>query len=149
MTPDEIMARVEFEPNSGCWLWPGSSRRDGYGTIMVNKQVRYAHRVSYEAHFGLIDSDQLVLHSCDTPRCLNPDHLSLGTHDDNMRDMSARGRVGSARTPYRRLSERESLFIARTMNQPVRRVARLLSREPATIRRHRQALAPATGGGDA
>lgn len=79
------------EPNSGCWLWHGSCCRDGYGNFYDGKRVIGAHRFSWQAHKGVIPGGLHILHKCDTPSCVNPDHLFLGTHTDNMRDMTAKG----------------------------------------------------------
>jgi hypothetical protein len=76
------------EPNSGCLLWLGRLNRDGYGTF--GREL--AHRRTWRAHFGAIPDGLQVLHRCDVPCCVNPAHLWLGTHTDNMRDRSAKGR---------------------------------------------------------
>jgi hypothetical protein len=79
--------RVSPEPNSGCWLWVGKSTVLGYGQL----RDQYAHRFSYELHKGPANGLH-VLHTCDMPACVNPDHLFLGTQRDNMCDMHAKGR---------------------------------------------------------
>lgn len=83
---------VEFEPNTGCWLWSRGTDQDGYGALKREGYSTRAHRASWEIHCGPILDGSHVLHRCDTPRCVNPGHLFLGTHTDNMRDMAAKGR---------------------------------------------------------
>lgn len=75
-----------------CWLWiPGPSNR--YGVFFLRKKKYGAHRVSWTMHFGTIPDGLWVLHSCDTPRCVRPEHLFLGTQLENMRDASAKKRL--------------------------------------------------------
>lgn len=81
---------------AGCWLWNASKDGKGYGVIGLSVPVRRhgkAHRVSWELHKGAIPAGMAVLHKCDTPACVNPEHLFLGTQADNMRDCSAKGRI--------------------------------------------------------
>jgi hypothetical protein len=75
-----------------CWLWQGSVNNKGYGEIKARDAVYYVHRYSWEIHRGSIPDKLCVLHICDTPTCVNPEHLFLGTQADNMRDMYAKGR---------------------------------------------------------
>lgn len=76
----------------GCWLWLGTTDADGYGLSWVDGKNVRAHRLSYEMAYGPIMDDRRVLHACDTPPCVRPEHLSLGTNADNVADMMAKGR---------------------------------------------------------
>ncbi len=82
------------EPNSGCWLWTASLTNKGYGEIMLkhSRRTAYAHRISYQLFKGDVPPKAKILHSCDMPCCVNPDHLRIGTQRDNILDMYARGR---------------------------------------------------------
>lgn len=94
LTPDFIRERSTPEPNSGCWLWElGQARFDGNGVVKHNRRQRIAHRVSYEIFHGPIPAGMFVCHKCDTPLCVNPDHLFLGTPKDNVDDMLRKGRA--------------------------------------------------------
>jgi hypothetical protein len=77
---------------TGCFLWMAKVNNKGYGRISVHNHSAYAHRVSYELFRGPILEGMQVLHKCDTPRCVNPEHLFLGTRKDNMQDMIRKGR---------------------------------------------------------
>lgn len=87
-----LFTRHQVNPATGCWEWTGACTR-GYGAIRVAGRQEKAHRVAYEHLVGRIPAGQSVLHRCDNRRCINPDHLFLGTALDNMRDREAKGRA--------------------------------------------------------
>lgn len=97
-TPEQLRARIEKnsipEPNSGCWLWTLCASPRGYGRLGPLRKYgdQLAHRLSYRAFRGDFDVALCVLHKCDTPPCVNPDHLFLGTRRDNLEDMTSKGR---------------------------------------------------------
>lgn len=99
---DRFMGHVTPEPNSGCWLWTGAvaDERWSYGMFRTKQRrtVR-AHRRSFELFRGAIPSGKMVLHRCDVPSCVNPEHLFIGDAADNARDMSAKGRQGGQVNP--------------------------------------------------
>lgn len=98
------------EPNSGCWLWTGSiSKKHGYGQLSGKGDVPHrAHVLSYKLFRGPVPKGLDVMHSCDVRCCVNPEHLSLGTRLDNMRDALAKGRVArGAKLPRTRLTDAE------------------------------------------
>lgn len=80
------------EPNSGCWLWEGGTNDGGYGAFRYRGRNFPAHRFSYLIHKGPL-KDLFVCHHCDTPECVNPDHLFLGTTQDNVDDKIRKGRA--------------------------------------------------------
>ena len=78
-----------------CWLWTASIRNEkGYGQFRYNHKIQSAHRVSWQFHYGPIPEGIKVLHHCDNPPCVNPTHLFLGTHQDNVNDMMSKNRNG-------------------------------------------------------
>lgn len=74
-----------------CWLWK-ATKRCGYGRVWYKNKLASAHRVSWELYNGVIPEDICVLHKCDVPACVNPEHLFLGTRADNAVDMLKKGR---------------------------------------------------------
>ena len=76
-------------------MWGGHISAAGYGKVSINGKVTYAHRVSYSLTFGAIPDGLHVCHRCDNPSCVRPDHLFLGTHQDNMNDRDQKGRTGT------------------------------------------------------
>src|SRR5207245_434991 len=91
--PARFWAKVN--KTEGCWLWTSAIKGNWvkYGAFSPRRNVQcYAHRLSWELAFGPIPAGMFVLHRCDNGLCVRPDHLKLGTHEDNMADMVAKGR---------------------------------------------------------
>ena len=82
-------------PETGCWVWTGYLYANGYGGIKAFGKMVLAHRLSYELHKGPIPEGREILHSCDNKACINPAHLSVGTHAQNMADAADRGLMRS------------------------------------------------------
>lgn len=83
-----------------CWLWNGHKDLKGYGKTNIGSKIMAAHRAFYETFNGEIIGRLFVCHSCDNPSCVNPDHLWLGTHKQNMQDMHDKGRIFTKLTAY-------------------------------------------------
>lgn len=100
---ERFWAKVDMTAGeTGCWLWTGATQRWGYGVLQRGgrgKGLVAAHRLAYELCLGTVPEGLCVLHRCDTPACVNPAHLFLGTLADNSQDMAGKGRCGRQRYP--------------------------------------------------
>ena len=129
--------KVLPEPMSGCWLWDGATIPQGYGAMTNAGRRELAHRVSFELHCAPIPAGQSVLHRCDVRACVNPDHLFLGTHRENMADMVGKGRQsGGARRPLAKLAPEQIPEIRRRIaaGESYRLIGRDHGVDHATIR---------------
>jgi len=115
-TPETIKERI-IVSDAGCWIWQGYKDRDGYGRMRLSGKERFTHRIAYEAWVAPLEPKKVIMHTCDTPACCNPDHLKQGTHGENNRDCAAKGRKpkgsknGNAKlTEYQVLKIREWYF---------------------------------------
>lgn len=93
---------AKVNKTDSCWLWTANTSPQGYGSWGCNKRSLRAHRVAYYLHNGPIAAGLSVCHRCDTPACVNPAHLFLGTHTDNMRDSLKKGRHIASRERTRK-----------------------------------------------
>jgi hypothetical protein len=106
----------------GCWIWT-DSKSQGYGRFNLNGRHWRVHRLSYTVHKGSIPDGLFVCHSCDIPACLNPDHLWLGTNQQNMDDMRQKGRdyMGKGeKNPFAKLTEVEVIEIKKLLKTDLR-----------------------------
>ena len=88
---------AKIDRNANCWLWTAKRTRGGYGQMRVGSRLLYAHRLAYEHWVGPIPNGALICHTCDTPACVNPDHLYVGDYVSNARDMHDRLRARGGR----------------------------------------------------
>ena len=103
---------AHVDKTESCWLWTGSITNSGYGDLGRTPYDKgwFAHRLSWTIHNGTIPDGLKVLHKCDVRICVNPDHLFIGTHQDNMDDMDAKGRRISLRgenSPVHKLTDEQ------------------------------------------
>jgi len=103
-----------------CWEWQAGCYKDGYGGINIKGQKKRtvkAHRYSYEYFIGPIPQGMCVMHKCDNPKCINPSHLSVGTHLQNMRDRDSKRRSPFGENhPNAKLTEAKVLEIKSLLN---------------------------------
>jgi HNH endonuclease len=102
-----------------CWEWQAGKTK-GYGTFSHNGKIVYAHRVSWELTNGFIPNDLWVLHKCDNPACVNPEHLFLGTRQDNTDDMMHKGRnrqLHGDKHPAHKLTDAQVQFIRKSYDK--------------------------------
>lgn len=94
------------EVDSGCIVWTSTKNRQGYGKFFYKNKQYPAHRASLELFNGIDAGSDLVLHKCDNPSCVNPEHLYVGTHKQNVKDAMVRDRwVGHVRLSARTVRE--------------------------------------------
>lgn len=91
--PDDERFWSKVAKGDGCWLWHGATTKAGYGIVYTKRGRQYAHRLSWELGGGANADGLVICHHCDTPACVRPDHLFLGTHADNQADKVRKGRA--------------------------------------------------------
>jgi hypothetical protein len=94
---ERFWSKTIQDKNTGCINWIAAKDSCGYGSFRIGNKTYHANRVAYELANGEFDKSLHVLHKCDNPSCVNPNHLFLGTHQDNMTDMSNKKRLPDRR----------------------------------------------------
>lgn len=119
-----------------CWVWRGA-KSGGYGWFFIHTGIHeYAHRVSYQLYKGDIPNGLCVLHRCDNPACVNPNHLFLGTQGDNVRDREGKGRGADhsgEKNGNAKLSAEQVIAIRKATHTRVRQLAELYNVNLKTI----------------
>lgn len=106
-TVESLKAKTVISANE-CWEWQGCKNKYGYGRTMRHPKNIFTHRLMYELYYGLKPGKSVVMHTCDNPPCINPDHLRIGTHTENMQDMTNKGRrvsLGGESNPSAKLTK--------------------------------------------
>ena len=121
---ERFMSHVHKHEN-GCWLWTAYRMKNGYGMFRTPARHELAHRASYRLFVGILDEKD-VMHACDTPACVNPEHLRLGTRRENMQDAKTKGRMRVGETHGRAKLTDAQVEFAKTAPGLQREVAALL-----------------------
>ncbi len=142
ITSDKI---VEFWSNvdkslgeSGCWMWRGKFTKRGYGYLVFGTVPVYTHRLSLFLSCGEMPNGMCACHKCDNPPCINPAHLFLGTHQENMQDATVKGRHasgeknGSSKLNWRLVGEIREL--AKSKDWPCYKIAKKYGVNGMTIK---------------
>jgi hypothetical protein len=95
---NNILFWNKVNKTDSCWLWTANTCRDGYGNITANKIQYKAHRYSLLIHGVAVPKGAIVIHSCDNPSCVRPDHLTVATQQDNMKDKVNKNRQAKGET---------------------------------------------------
>lgn len=102
---ERFWEKVDVKEQDDCWEWKACKKSDGYGLFNISNKNEIASRVSWEIKYGKIEKNLCVLHKCDNPLCVNPHHLFLGTHLDNMMDMCKKGRTHNSKLSIEKVKE--------------------------------------------
>jgi len=126
------------EPNSGCWLWIGAYSSFGYGQLWGGKSFGVpgniaAHQASWIFNRGPIPDGMVIMHKCDNPSCVNPDHLRVGTFKDNTADMLRKNRSPKGESSYRAILKEADIKVIRDRSIPIKELTKRFGVTKAAI----------------
>lgn len=138
---DIVRFESQIQKGDGCWRWSGAKNNKGYGVFCHNYTKYLAHRVSWSLRNGQIESGLRACHKCDNPICVNPDHIFLGTQEDNAKDCWAKGRghknhcFAGSKNPKAKLNQEKVAEIRKALASGMKRseVAKLFQVSGSTI----------------
>ncbi len=137
-TLDELKSFCGIDPETGCWLWGRCRDTSGYGLLTIGGKIRKVHRLAFLMANGNLDDNACVLHKCDTPACINPNHLFQGTKKDNVDDCIRKNRhTKGHKVGVSKLTEDQVLVIlesSKSTNVKTAEIARRFGVSTNTIR---------------
>lgn len=132
---------AKTQKSDTCWVWIGAHLISGYGHMTINKKRVTVHRLSWEVHNGPIPIGMEILHRCDNPPCIRPDHLFIGTNQDNVDDMVSKKRHTygdrNGHAVFTDDQAREILYLLRTKQATGRQIAQQYGVDETTISKMR------------
>lgn len=143
ITPPSVRfwKKVHISDSDKCWEWKGGKFTNGYGQFYDGQNKIGAHRFAYIDRFGEIINNLLVCHKCDNRSCVNPEHLFLGTHEENFADMDSKGRRRNAdsrgeKNGRDKLTQKDVVEIRQRhkTGETIAAIARFFGRGETTIR---------------
>lgn len=131
---DRFYANIEHIPFHSCWEWT-KPLSDGYGRVWIKSKYVKAHRLSYELFVGTIPQGASILHSCHNRACVNPKHLRIGTHQENMQDRKMVGKYNRQYNGRTKLSQNDlrTVTLLRSQGQSYKKIGSLLNVSPSCI----------------
>ena len=133
-TIDELLSKSQPIPFSGCFIWDLSVDKTGYARTTNNGKTVVGHRLAYKLAYGDIPEGIFVCHRCDIPSCINPQHLFLGAHSENMKDMVTKKRSAKHERHSQSKLNSEKVKSIRNSNKNVSQISREFGVHRSTIR---------------
>lgn len=131
-------SKWKLSQNGECWIWQASIRSDAYGQFHIKRRPLAAHRAAYLLFKGDLQFSLQVCHTCDVPRCVNPEHLYLATPQENSADMVAKGRSQVGEEHHQAKLTEEAVLAIRASSVGSEHIARRYGVDGSLIRRIRR-----------